>query len=878
MSTEPPTSAPSLRAAETDSQKRSLPKLVENYDGGIRIPMIQRDYAQGRPSWENSRNRFLSDIRESLMPEGKPLHLDFVYGIRQTEDKSEAFCPLDGQQRLTTLFLLHWYLAARDECFSDFQSAFRNSSTESKFTYQVRPGGRSFFDALGENAPSAYEWKTNAPKDWSLTNWFRQQSWFRSIWERDPSVAGALVMLDAIHDYFKDHPEASFRILMNGDRITFQVLDLQAVGLHDDLYLRMNARGRPLTTFETFKARFDKFLEGENQFPGADQLGSCTVKTAKAFADRIDKEWIDFIWTHYGPTNVDPDDTSSIDRAFINLFRAVALASLEPTKVNEVKAITKKDAEKMDTAYAQSLSGGEPGYDDFENGGWLNTKFTTHLIHVLEACESHKNEDPATDSEFILFQEPWFNKDHERRAESKLRLLDRILRKNGELTPTLTDYFQFAACVRFLTAYGPQLNSEYRAEFHDWNRVVRNLVINSTVGANNFLNILSGLDQLMEGSKGQGILKFLADTDEEIAGFSKDQIKEERLKAKLIRKDKNGWCKPIQDAEEHPYFRSQIDFLLKFSEADPTCEDQSLAQIRFEFYWQRATRMFGDDGLLQDLKTNDYLWQRALLATGNYLLHYSGGRWSLLDPDRSGSVTWKSFLAKDHGDKRSYLKQLWDAIDINSVVDSLNAQLQKAKEGSWSKKDYWRKILCNTLDTWKYCGDRLIHFHDRGSELAPRVSLQQITNRTHKTYEEIHTYCLRKEIGLSKERLDEDKTQYTPLRYAGWGEWPGSYHPHLKFELEYNGKTLVFQLYCHCHEDDGFSLRIPLKEIGDDKEVISASLITLGFESELKSVDPVQNPYPWWLGEHLVLRQDPANPLDGASFLKTVADKLSQLP
>jgi hypothetical protein len=374
-------------------------------------------------------------------------------------------------------------------------------------------------------------------------------------------------------------------------------------------------------------------------------------------------------------------------------------------------------------------------------------------------------------------------------------------------------------------------------------------------------------------------LNFLADTDEEISGFSKDQVKEERLKARLIRSDETGWRKLIQEAEEHRYFRGQINFLLDFSGAKWQIENHSKTQDCFRKYLQRAELMFSEKGVFEDSKNKQYLWQRALLAKGDYLLHYSGGRRSLLDPGLSSSVSWKRLLQEPHGDKRGYLKQLWDVIDINAVEDSLNAQLQNAIAGSWSKKDYWRKVLCDTVDAWEHCGDRLIYYQVRGGDLSPRVCLMEITNRTHKRYEELHIYCLRKELGLSKDRLDEDRSEYRPLRYAGWGEWPGSDHPHLKFEREYNGRTLVFQLYCYCHEDDGFSLRIPLKELGDDKEVISASLITLGFERELKSGNPVQHPNPWWLGDHLVLRQAPANPLDGTSFLNSVANALrSALP
>ena len=52
--------------------------------------------------------------------------------------------------------------------------------------------------------------------------------------------------------------------------ITFQLLKLDEFGLSDDLYIKMNARGKPLTNFETFKARFGQDLEalfGDNALP-----------------------------------------------------------------------------------------------------------------------------------------------------------------------------------------------------------------------------------------------------------------------------------------------------------------------------------------------------------------------------------------------------------------------------------------------------------------------------------------------------------------------------------------------------------------------------------------------------------------------------------
>ena len=50
----------------------------------VRIPMIQRDYAQGRPAQKEVREEFLGVIASALtLPAGDPslpLNLDFIYG------------------------------------------------------------------------------------------------------------------------------------------------------------------------------------------------------------------------------------------------------------------------------------------------------------------------------------------------------------------------------------------------------------------------------------------------------------------------------------------------------------------------------------------------------------------------------------------------------------------------------------------------------------------------------------------------------------------------------------------------------------------------------------------------------------------------------
>jgi len=64
----------------------------------IVVPMIQRDYAQGRSGKEHIRSAFLKDVETHLIA-GTSLTLDFVYG----NTESGKFHPLDGQQRLNPL-------------------------------------------------------------------------------------------------------------------------------------------------------------------------------------------------------------------------------------------------------------------------------------------------------------------------------------------------------------------------------------------------------------------------------------------------------------------------------------------------------------------------------------------------------------------------------------------------------------------------------------------------------------------------------------------------------------------------------------------------------------------------------------------------------
>ena len=97
--------------------KVSFWELISGDDAkNVLIPAIQRDYTYGALTEDTDKvlNNLLCNIKKTLFevrPDGKAypeLTLNFVYGYTQ---ESVNYVPLDGQQRLTTLFLLHYYAA-----------------------------------------------------------------------------------------------------------------------------------------------------------------------------------------------------------------------------------------------------------------------------------------------------------------------------------------------------------------------------------------------------------------------------------------------------------------------------------------------------------------------------------------------------------------------------------------------------------------------------------------------------------------------------------------------------------------------------------------------------------------------------------------------
>lgn len=726
----------------------SFYQLLTERDYIIQIPIIQRDYTQGRDRYQQVRDTFL-DTLASYLEEGLPHRdLDFVYGSSRRIGDVTYFIPLDGQQRLTTLFLLHWYLAqiTPDQDLRDrFLTALHREDGAARFTYETRSSSREFCDLLIRPEYSLREalHPISEPiQGRRISRLIEDASWFLRSWKLDPTIQAMLQMLDAIDRKFWDKEEY-LELLLNVESpvITMLYLDLEEFKLTDDLYIKMNARGKQLTPFENFKAQYE------------DYLGRVHPDYRMDFERKIDTKWADLFWNYRG---MDGNDT--YDDELSNFIRAIFSGAYA-----ERKDLSNKDIEGT---LRELISANKSiPFSVYKESVLVEGETASDTL--IKALDTLSNGDKKI-KEYLSKEDRPYYKEYE--------VFENVLRDS---ITSYSERISFYAYIHYLIRYGTSAPEG----LHDWMRLMSNLYHQENIPFDSLPHFIAAVKSVQELLPyADKIIDYLS-SEKKIPSYSfRWQEREELVKARLIKRSPQ-WRTLIESTEKNPYFTGQIGFLLDFvgiytyyeehtTSCDWTEEQDQAYQRKFNCYAEAAKAIFSQS-YADRTKPADYLFERAVLSKGGkYPIWGTAWRRNLLSTCEAGGnirrdFSWKRLFrvvpseGQDEEDKnKEGRKEVQAVLDdplfqIENIEDSLREICAQCPKTGW----YYPLVVSKELV--KYCSKGFITFYlagDNSSDLKDHQIFLLRTTQMNGKHVELYSYYIYRHILERKDCQYRDQT------------------------------------------------------------------------------------------------------------------------
>ena len=676
----------------------------------IRIPKIQRDYAQGRksPKVNEIRKNFVHSLIKTVKGEVTKQELDFVYG----NERNNAFEPLDGQQRLTTLFLLHWILGVN----------LKNTDLDSKFTYETRPTSKAFCDELVKHSPDAYiqkaielqqkyeteETNENIKKQKInnvLSEVITKHDWFQWLWRFDSTIQSMLVMLDSLYKEICFYPSnidnKTLELYKNNlNNITFNFLNLDDFKMSDELFIKMNARGKQLSDFDIVKSS----LEEEIQIQKKMKLLSET--TEENWRKYMDGDWIDFFWQKYASPVLEKKDISDEEKhdAVVRtefqfkklLMRLVALQILQKAP-EDLADCTNSEITLIEACYhfdEWNLDNILNAYNDY----WLekdsNKKYRINFDSIIATVNNIIYKDSENKFKELSALIPSDYRFYFTKQESSYIDLFLDVYVPNDL---ITCFYCF---IKYIKEYSltSQLNliasEEEKNCLYDWIRIMRNIIKtdNNNVRIDKIVklvNTMKGVDSLFQdfidyckNDSNASVVNFFAQLNKEYKGLDNSSLKEEVAKAKLITSEKGiEWNSVLLSAEQNYYLWGQIRCLLNWSSGNLE---------KFKSYKTKFTELLDS---LKDNNENTGKFYAAVITESDYWKDKK--RMYIFTADRDYSI--KRYLRDEELKQNGFY-----ASSLKALIDNWLLPQNKGK----SSIEYLDSIIQTRLNTetgWKKC-------------------------------------------------------------------------------------------------------------------------------------------------------------------------------
>lgn len=647
-------------------KKYTFIKIIQ--EKSLLIPQIQRDYVQHRTSYKvtESRNQLLGSLIDVVKGEKESINLNFIYGYSDfiysefSLDKSlkrfDCFVPIDGQQRLTTLYLLHLFVYAKA----------KNNNIDllkNKLFYKTRETTQKFINKLTDKIPEIIN-------NQNICDAIKNSSWYSSAWEFDVSVKSCLKVLEGIENKLDGFVEWD-KAQANLNNISFMFLNITELGKPNELYIKMNSRGRQLTPFENFKSDLygyiDKNFNDDQSF-------------IAEFKKGLDNEWQENIWNWFGEKELSKRYTDELTKEIIHwiiINRKIADHKTEKDSL-DIRNLKLPLEENVEDCYMIYPKESTP------EKYWFNTY----------NIENSKTEIQDIYYTFNLFSK--INKDLRNK-----KIFNTIIGTVNQKNKFSKNLNQYPARIRLfaITLYaskntnGNDIDGE---NFMEWYRIVDNILNHSEIDTiDRFCKACKALQNLSEYSaelhEKLGELRKNPFSDEEYSdqqlyrylnnfpNIKAEQIEEEIYKIKLMKTA--GWEEVIKEAEAHEYFKGEIYFAL-YKVDTPE---------KFKNRWEKISSIFNDNQNDNLLKKHFIKNQIADIfpytISDKHCMYY----WN----DKHHNNDWRGFLRKEKG-RVAFNEFLTAYIDEStSLKKFVKSESNQTIFGDAMSEMFWKSLLQN---------------------------------------------------------------------------------------------------------------------------------------------------------------------------------------
>lgn len=673
------------------------------------IPNIQRDYIQ--PLDKKIIVPFIERIIEALSLPEDYLDLNYIYGIKNSD--GTTFEPIDGQQRLTTIWLVYLFLEAN--CASE------GSSPGIKLCYKTREYAQDFTTSLMKNFSPE-----NGSENWSVRRILRNKEqpskliqdapWFRKSWSEDISVASMLSALDVIYEILSDRSDLNelYKSLLDNGSISFAFKDTKDLG--DDIYVKMNARGKALSSFENLKAWLNENLKTKL---GIDESQNLTRRLAfyQNWCQSLDNEWLNLFWTNRNQHNPYPEEIDdSILRCFYTLLwcywitvpeekRIHLLGSLSNASENELVRIGNiiglKDLKGKITQeiFIQRILSKFLETRDYDLPLFIldklnlfPVKFYLWLGNVLDGmCINVSAINSLNDAEnphrVWLWEEP----------KNPVPLFTQLMMEESNKQISLE---KALLCLSYACI---SAHTDTKTSIERWMYHCRNLIYNfrdkkfRSKLSDSLNSIAKSIKASASIAKTEDIDEVLQQNDTQLFSSFGKLVEEERIKAEIWL-TREEWRSSMRSLEENGFFRGHISFIFQFLGKD-------IDQIKthdFKEFCALAKVLF-DETTFMNKDNPDRLLQRALLAKGSRYgigFYNDSGAWTFMKYPGE----WQRFFRDtDDGHNEAIGNLLRYMTDSKPVADksfaAIDAALREIVKSS--NTEDWRDIFIKDKLVWQ---------------------------------------------------------------------------------------------------------------------------------------------------------------------------------